>query len=175
MLTITLVRHLLAGLFTRTKVVSAKPGTVRPALNLKSLQGESLNNIALNLPYGMTAIPAAGADVVVLRFNEDHKIALFADDPTLRIKDAKGGELGYRDARGTQIVWRGDHLEITAETVPIVVTAKGGQPITLKADKVIIDSPNVRLGGDGGKKIALDGDPVVGGHVQSSATKAWAQ
>lgn len=130
----------LFSVVTRTKVTAAKMGTVRTALNLKSLEGEAFTNIALQLPMGMSAVPGVGADVIVLEVNgnRDHKVALYADDPALRIKDLKPGEFGFSDKNGNRVVFRADTLEVTAKTVPIVVKAEDGQKIQVIADHVEI-------------------------------------
>ena len=163
---------------TRSKVKSARMGSVRTELGLESIEGESLR-VALLLPFGMSAIPSAGADCLTLVCNghRDHKVALFADAPGLRIVDLKAGEFGFRDANGSTVVWRENKLQITAKK-PLEITLTEGAPVTIKADHVTVESDDVRLGGAGGKKVVVDGDPVIGGgggHVQASTAKVWAQ
>ena len=54
----------------------------------------------------------------------DHQVALGADDAALRITDLGGGEFGFRDARGQQIVFRSDRVEITTPLKVVMTTPR---------------------------------------------------
>lgn len=55
---------------------------------------------------------------------------------------------------------------VTADTVSVSATTSA----TVTTAKAVIDCANINLGGEGGKKIALDGDSVVRGKVVASST-----
>ncbi len=184
----------IANAITRGRVTAAAlllPNKPRTLLQLTMLAGETANKVELLLPYGMSAVPGAG-DVLVFQIGatRDHLVAIGADDSSLRIPDLAATEFGLRDARQSQVVFREDRLEVTTVDIPIVVNTGNG-PITINtgsgdvtvtttgtakvtAAHARIDSADVILGGTaGGKKVVLDGDPVIGGAggtVQATST-----
>lgn len=116
---------------SRGKLVQSAydPGKQRTLLQGEGLEGETHQGIELLLPYGMSAIPVGRtADYLLLQVQatRDHKVAIGADDPALRIPDLAAGELGLRNGRGSQVVLRGNRIEITAPLDDVVVTASAG-------------------------------------------------
>ena len=111
------------SMISRGKVVLSAMGTRRTMMQVSILASEVKNGVELLLPYGMSALPAAG-DAVLLAVAglRDHLLALMVDDPDLRITDLGLGDYGFKHRNGTQIVLRGDRLEITA-TVPVAGSA----------------------------------------------------
>lgn len=176
-------------LITRGVVVQAVLGAARTMLNITGLAGEAMQNIPLLFPYGMSALPKGGA-VILLQVggSRSNLNAICADDPSLRITDLQPGEFGFRDSNGQQIVFRVDRIEVTTP-LKLVANVTGDCDLTVGGNcnvvvtgnasitatgTATIDGSSVILG-DGGKKIVLDGDPVSGGVVHSSATKSFAQ
>lgn len=161
------------NLITRGRVVMAALNPKRTLLQVNGLADETKTQIELIMPYGMSAWPGAG-DVVMLQIGGSgaHIIALGADDPSLRITDLQATEFGFRDARGTQIVFRTDRLEITTQQ-KVVGAITGDLDLTVNG-KTVLTCSDVELGAAGGKKVVLDGDPVSGGVVHASSTKVKA-
>lgn len=124
------LRDRLATIISRGKLALAgySPTKARTMVQLSGLAGGTLQNIELLLPYGRSALPSGNtADLLILKINSlDHKVALCADDPALRITDLQSGEFGDRDARGQQIVYRLGWLELT--TPNFVKLASGAAP-----------------------------------------------
>jgi phage gp45-like len=138
-----------ANVVTRAKLVMAAYNTAktRTLVQVKGLSGETLASIELLLPYARSAIPSGGtADLLILQVNNhrDHKVALLADDPSLRISDLAGGEFGDRDARGSQIVFRVDRLEITTP-LKLVVTTTGDLDATVGGNLNAVVTGNANL------------------------------
>jgi len=110
---------------TRAKVVNAAMGTIRPTLQLQGYDGEIYNGVALLLPYGFTAVPPAGADVIMLRIAGvgNHKVAIGANDPTAGIAGLVAGDVGLR-AHAQQLVFRAGAIQVLAdgETLRQLVT-----------------------------------------------------
>lgn len=173
------VYEAMRGMVTRGRVALAVLNPRRTLLQLNGLAAEDKTQIELMLPYGMSARPKApgagqaGADLILLQVggSRAHLVALCADDPALRIPDLDEGEFGFRDADGQQIVWRTDRIEITAKKV--IQTINGDMTQTVNG-KAVLTCNDIELGAAGGKKVALDGDPVVGGVIQASSTKVKA-
>ena len=104
-------------------------GGRRTMLQGNGLAGETHQGIELLLPYGMSALPVGStADYLILQVNgvRDHKVAIGADDPALRIPDLGAGEFGFRNARGSQVVFRTNKIEVTAPLDDIDITAVVG-------------------------------------------------
>ena len=104
------------SLVTRGRVVSTTLNPKRPLIQLTGLAGETKTKIELFVPKGMSVHPTGDEDVILLQVggSRSHLVALFADDPALRIADLAAGEFGFRDSNGQQIVFRQDRLEITS-------------------------------------------------------------
>jgi prophage tail gpP-like protein len=112
-------------------------------VDVQLLTGESRRGVELPLPAGLTYLPAPGSDVTVLEVggSRNHLICMVADDPTLRIEGLAPGEFGFRGPGGQQVVMRADGIELTS------------------ALRVIVDSPDIRLGGAGAtKRVKLEDD-----------------
>lgn len=124
----------------RGKVVNSRLTPQRVLVQLSLRAGETKQDIELLLPYGMSAYPPAGEVLIVeVAAAPDHLIALGADDPALRIQDLLPSEFGFRDKRGTQIVFRVDRLEVTT---PLPVVMNSGAEISFtSATKIRLQAP----------------------------------
>lgn len=125
----------LANQLTRARhVLSAyDPTGARTMMQVTGMAGEAFQGIELLLPYGMSAIPAGNtADALIFQVNghRDHKVALAADDPALRIPGLQAGEFGFRDARGQQVVFHADHIEVTTP-LKLVAAVTGDCDLTV--------------------------------------------
>lgn len=105
------------------------PGGQRTVLQGNGLADEVHVGLELLLPYGMSALPVGStADYLIFQVNatRDHKVAIAVDDPALRIPDLAAGEFGFRNGRGSQVVFRVNKIEVTAPLDDIDVTAALG-------------------------------------------------
>jgi phage gp45-like len=168
------VRQVASVMVTRGKVRRVRLGPQRAVLQVAVFRGEVKEGVELLLPPGMSAVPLGG-DVLLFQVNgrRDHLVAL-VDDPGTRIADLKAGEFGFRDHVGQQAVFRADHLEITTPR-KVVITATGDVVINSTGNVVLTPGGTVQLGGTGGRKAVLDGDPVSGGAVRATSTKVLGQ
>jgi phage gp45-like len=168
------VRQVAAVMVTRGKVRRVRLGPQRAVLQVAVFRGEVKEGVELLLPPGMSAVPLGG-DVLLFQVNgrRDHLVAL-VDDPGTRIADLKAGEFGFRDQVGQQVVFRADHLEITTPR-KVVITAAGDVVINAQGNIALTPGGMVQLGGTGGRKVVLDGDPVSGGAVRATSTKVLGQ
>lgn len=83
-------------------------------------------------PYGLTARPHPGAEVLIVNVGADsaHPLVLVAADRRYRIKGLAAGEVCLYDDQGQRITLYRDRIELEAPTV-------------------IVNSPDVYLGGAG--------------------------
>ncbi len=121
---------------TRGKLLSVVTRGGRALAEVALVSGETRSRVEVLQPFGISGLPNAGADLVVLEIgSRDHLVAMMADDPSLRIPDLAPGEFGINVA-GQTIIWRANGLQISgAPRVTIVGTAE-----------IVVDAPVIRLG-----------------------------
>lgn len=158
----------------RGTVTAARVRGGRVLLDVTLLSGETRSRVELLQPYGFTAVPAAGAEVLVQELaRRGHLVALLADAPALRVTDAAPGEIGIRDAQGQQVMFRGDGIEISGALKVTIVSAGEVQIQTssatvTSAGNVVVAAPAIKLGSAGAvKRVKLEDD--------SNATKVFAE
>lgn len=146
------------GVVTRGRVAASRVRGGRTLAEVDMLDGERRTRVELLMPYGLSARPPAGADVVVLEVGaaRDHLVALMADDPTRRITDLAPGEVGLRDGSGQEVVLRADGVEVRG-ALKVTIVASGD--VSVQAPRVVVDAPEIHLGGLGGKAVVRHGDP----------------
>lgn len=126
-------------------------------------------------------IPKDG-DVAIMFLNAERTwgIVVASNHQQYRFQLDNDGEVAISDAFGKSIWFKKASMVIDAGGQPITVNNAKGMTINVTDDVVfnmggknfIINNPGlVELAGAGGKKIALDQDPVVAGEVQASSTK----
>lgn len=151
---------------TRGKVTAARTRLGRVFVDMDLFDGEHRSNVELLLPTGVSALPVAGADLVVLEVagNRQHLVAIVADDPALRVTGLAPGEWAVR-VGDQQVVFRADGLEIT-DALKITITASG--PVSITTDGVAtVEATRINLGAGATKRVKLQDDSV--------ATKVYAQ
>jgi phage baseplate assembly protein V len=122
---------------TRGRIVSTRTRGGRALATVLLASGDTRTRVELLMPYGLSALPEEGADVMVLEVggNRDHLVAMMADATGLRIPGLARGEVGIRDKRGQQVVLRGDGVEITGA---LKVTIVSSGPVALTAPTTTI-------------------------------------
>lgn len=118
------LRGAVLGAIARGKVTAAQRGA-RNLLQIQLLSGETADHVEFMAPYGMSALPAAGADAVLLTVGatRDHKVIVAVDDPSKRIRDLAPGEFGLSDG-SSMIVFRGGELQIMT-SLPLNIQSSG--------------------------------------------------
>lgn len=133
----------------RGKIIDARvrQGSVVATLQLNT--GEIRTLVEVAQPYGLTAVPEAGADVTVLQIGSiDHLVALLADDQGLRLSLAPG-EIGLQDKRGQKVTLTPNGVRIDSALKVTIVTAA----------EVEITAPTIKLNGD----VEIDGTLTANG------------
>lgn len=113
------------SMVTRGKVTQSGVGS-RVVCMVTGLDGE-IYPVELVHPFGMSARPVPGSDVVLLQVlgSRDHQIALAGDATGGSIADLAEGEVGL-SSFGHRIVLRTDRIEITAGgSLPIAISGAG--------------------------------------------------
>ena len=145
---------------TRGAVTAARVQGGRVLLDVQLRSGEVRSRVELMLLTGVTAIPRAGADVLVVQAgpSRDHLVAVVADTPAQRAEGLEAGDIAVRDSRGQQVLLLADRIEISGAP-KIVLTSSA---------EVVVTAPVVKLGSAGAaKRVKLEDN--------SNATKVFAE
>ncbi|HUO23114.1 MAG TPA: phage baseplate assembly protein V [Caulobacteraceae bacterium] len=134
-------------------------------LKISLLDDELAEDVERFQEYGFTSVPFAGAEgiAVAVAGLRSHAVVIAVEDRRYRPTGLQPGEGGLYDDQAQTILIKRDGIHITTT-----------KTVTVNAAEVGILSGNVNLGALGGKKVALDGDPVVGGVIVASSTKVKA-
>jgi len=133
--------------------------------------------------FGFTSrIPEKG-DVAVVFLNAERTlgIVIASNHQTYRFKLEEDGEMAIYDAFGKSFWFKKDGgAVLNCGAQKLTIENMAGMEVTTTEDvkwnmggkDFIIDDPGtVMLAGTGGKKVALDQDPVVAAKVNASSTK----
>jgi phage baseplate assembly protein V len=131
------LRSSIRNAVTRGKIISSALSSNQKytLVQVSGLAGDVRQKLRLFLPYGMSALPKGGEDVVRVTVNgsHTHMLVLFADAGALRIVDLQNGEFGWRDYNGQQIVFRNDRIEVTTP-LKLVANVSGDLDATVGGD-----------------------------------------
>ena len=86
----------------------------RLTMQVQLLNGEVADRVECLQPYGWSAVPKPGGDVLMLTVGgcRDDKVVLVVDDPAIRIRGLAAGEMGFSDGN-TRFVVRATGGEIS--------------------------------------------------------------
>jgi phage baseplate assembly protein V len=112
---------------------------------------ERADNLELLGHYGLTSVPHAGAEAIMLSVNgtKAHGVVIAVDDRRYRLTGLQTGEVALYDDLGNQVKLGRDELAIT-----------GVSKVHVTAPTALIEADTVQLGGEGGQKVARVGDQV---------------
>lgn len=153
------------GMIGRAIVALVDDARQAQELQLELLADEGQDGVEHLQPYGLTAHPHPGAEAIVACAGglRSHMIALVVADRRYRLTGLAQGEVALHDDLGNVIKLGRTRIEIT-----------GTSEVTVTAPLARVVSNDIRLGGDGGKKVARVGDQVVGGVITTGSSKVRA-
>lgn len=121
------------------KAATASGGRV--LVTVDALEGETLDGVELAEPYGLTSVPVAGTEGVMLSVMSvrGHPVVIPLGNRSHRPRDLKQGESALFDGAGHQVEIREDRVRIIApDTIEIsapTVTVNG-EPVARITDLV---------------------------------------
>jgi phage baseplate assembly protein V len=151
-------REMLSGLEGRVRGMVARAivrlvDDARQAqeLQVDLLAGESQDAVERFQNYGLTSVPHAGAEALVVFAGglRSHGVVLAVEDRRYRLTGLEDGEVALFDDLGNVIKLGRERIDVTAVT-----------ELRVEAPKVIVQSNDVRLGEDGGAAVARVGDDI---------------
>jgi phage baseplate assembly protein V len=138
-------------------------GAVNDRLKLQGVQielldGEVQDDAERFQNYGFSSVPHAGAEAVAVFAGglRSHALVIAVDDRRYRLTGLSDGEVAVFDDQGQ------------------VVHLKRDQLLLKSPFKVVVDAPEVHLGGEGGLAVARKSDAVAGGVITGGSTKVFA-
>lgn len=139
----------MTDMISRGRVRSARIRGGRTLAEVEMADGEVRTRVEIMLPMGVSAIPDAGADVLVMQIGgPDHLVALQADDASLRAPDLASGDIALRDKRGQQVVMNGQGVTVSGAIKLTIVSAgdieiTAGGAITLASTSLTHNGKNI--------------------------------
>lgn len=152
------VREMMGGLEGRVRGMVARAivrlvDDARQAqeLQLELLADESQDAVERFQNYGLTSVPHAGAEALVVFAGglRSHGVVLAVEDRRYRLTGLEEGEVALFDDLGNVIKLGRQRIDVTSVN-----------ELRVEAPKVIVQSNDIRLGEDGGQPVARVGDDV---------------
>lgn len=109
-----------------------KLNLVKSADNIQKVQvsglaDETLQDVELMQQFGLTSVPPAGTQVVVLPMGGEttHSIVIATENGSFRVKNLQSGEVAVYDESGSSIILKkGRLIEIDCDTLKITASTK---------------------------------------------------
>lgn len=136
---------------SRGVVLLVNDATKMQEMQLKVMADDTMDGVERFQNYGFTSVPHAGSEPITLTVNGDksHTVVIAVDDRRYRLKGLENGEVALYDDQGQKIVLKRDQ-------------------ILVEAPKVVVQSDDISLGGEGGQRVARVGDLVRVGSGSSA-------
>jgi hypothetical protein len=153
-------------------VAAAGTVTVQPLVNQIDGYGNAVpHGPVYNLPY--IRLQAGPFAIIADPVAGDIGVAIISSRDTSRVRAT--GKQANPGSRRQFSFSDGIYLGGCLNVVPTEFVQFSSAGITVtSATAVTLVAPAVYVGATGGKRVVLDGDPVSGGAVHASSTKAWA-
>ena len=137
-----------------------KLNLVKSADNIQKVQvsglaDETLQDVELMQQFGLTSVPPAGTQVVVLPMGGEttHSIVIATENGSFRVKNLQSGEVAVYDESGSSIILKkGRLIEIDCDTLKITASTKVeiSSPV-VETDRVF--TAQGQINGNGGMAI----------------------
>lgn len=171
----------LLGLLSRG-TVSAKDGS-KPMRTIQAtlLDEDVRDHVEHFEPYGFTSEPHINAEALIasLGGERDHSIAFVIADRRYRLKNLQSGEVAIFDDLGRKVYLKRDQVLVEAVDAPVVInttstlTATVGSVATVKASKIVLDTPIVECTGEVIAKGDITDHNGAGGRSMSSMRSVY--
>ncbi|ESQ78519.1 phage baseplate assembly protein V [Asticcacaulis sp. YBE204] len=162
-----------------------------PLVQVQVQESETLDRVELRQDYGFDSWPKRGAEGIFFAVgaSRSHGVLLGVGDRRYRFQFNAEGEVAMHDDQGQSVYLKRDGLMLNS---PFKVDVAAPE-VNVTANSANIDADETEitgnltiggnllvegqydLGGTGGKKVAVDGDPIVANKVVASTTKGRAK
>ena len=142
-----------------------KLNLVKSADNIQKVQvsglaDETLQDVELMQQFGLTSVPPAGTQVVVLPMGGEttHSIVIATENGSFRVKNLKSGETAVYDESGSTIILKqGRLIEIDCDILKITASTKVeiSSPL-VETDRVFNGNGGMAIQGGSGATFSCD-------------------
>lgn len=152
-----------------------KLNLVKSADNIQKVQvsglaDETLQDVELMQQFGLTSVPPAGTQVVVLPMGgaTTHSIVIATENGSFRVKNLQSGEVAVYDESGSSIILKkGRLIEIDCDTLKITASTK------VDIHSPLVETDNVltaqgQINGNGGMAIQGGSGASFTGNVKQT-------
>ena len=137
---------------TRGQVIRSFVSGGRVYADIQMLDGETRSRVEVLQPFGVTAVPTPGADLVVLEVgSRDHLVAQIGDSRSLRVDEAQPGEIAVRHGSGQTVIFTDEGIRVSG-ALKIEIESAG---------EVTVTAPLVKIDGDAEVTGTLTVDGIV--------------
>ena len=145
-------------MISRATISAVDDTTQAQSLQIELFADEVQDGVERFCGYGFTSHPHPGAEALVafVGGTRSHGVVLQVEDRRYRLKATAAGEVAIFDDQDQVIHLKRDGIAIES---PFKVTIDAPE-VDVTADIVTVESPDIRLGGAGGAKVARVGDDV---------------
>lgn len=172
------IRDRIQMMIARGTIASVDDGPKLQALQVELLADETHDQVEHFQPYGLAAVPHAGAEAVALAAGglRGHAIVLAVADRRYRLAGLQTGEVALYDDQGQQVKLGRDGVVITSAK-GITFQTEGDMAIDCAnfaltaTGKIELNSDDVALGNGATLFAARKTDAVAGGAVSGGSTK----
>lgn len=142
------------GMIARGIVRLVSDSLQMQGVQIELLDGEAHDEVERFQDYGFTSVPHGGAEAVAICPGglRSHAIVIRVDDRRYRLGGMEGGEVALYDDLGQVVHLKRDGILVSSPM------------------KVIVEAPELHLGGEGGQPVARVGDAVSGGAIAAGSS-----
>lgn len=168
-------QHTETALGTVRQAFRGKLNLVKSADNIQKVQvsglaDETLQDVELMQQFGLTSVPPAGTQVVVLPMGgaTTHSIVIATENGSFRVKNLQSGEVAVYDESGSSIILKkGRLIEIDCDTLKITASTK------VDIHSPLVETDNVltvqgQINGNGGMAIQGGSGASFTGNVKQT-------
>ncbi|WP_413207966.1 phage baseplate assembly protein V [Rhodospirillum sp. A1_3_36] len=147
------LKRRMATMIRLARLTAVDSGKATQCLQAEVFAGELHDNVKHLEPYGFTSHPLTGAEALLVFPGgvNSNPVALVVGGRTYRLQGLKGGEVALYDDQGQKIVVERDRILIHSDRP---------EGLKVEAPKVVVESPDISLGSEGGPRVARVGDLV---------------
>lgn len=171
----------IAGLVNRSAITAVDGSKSMRTVQAELLAEDVRERVEHFEPYGFTSEPHIGAEglMVSLDGDRDHTLAVIIADRRYRLRNLQAGEVALYDDLGRCVMLRRDEVLVDAKDAPVVInttstlTATVGSVATVKASKIVLNTPIVECTGEVIAKGDITDHNGAGGRSMSSMRSVY--
>lgn len=138
------------GMLRRATIIEVDDSGTQQLVHMRGLKGEEFTKVYRAQPHGLSAVPMADAEAVLISLGgrSDRAVMLGGESRALRPKGQPPGSTILYGANGEVISLVQRAVRIVGETVRVVAS-----------ERCVVECDRIDLGGEGGSKVVTEAGP----------------